>query len=66
MRKAAKAQDKAKQPKKGEEQVPTVPVWVIQPHVYQQLILKWFETMHEDFKELGSILERIEAKMNEE
>ncbi len=45
---------------------PQVPIWAVQPHLYQSLILKWFETIHKDFQELGSILERIEAKLNED
>lgn len=66
MKKPTKTQDKKKAEKTEAPQQVVIPQWVLQPHLYQSLLLQWFETIHKDFQELGSILERIEKKISEE
>jgi hypothetical protein len=47
-----------------EVSVPTVPQWAVQPYLYQQLILQWFETIHQGLKEIHAVLEKIETQDN--
>jgi hypothetical protein len=45
--------------------LPIVPQWAVQPYLYQQLLLEWFETIHEGLKEIHTVLEGIASKMDE-
>lgn len=67
MKKETKQAKKAGQAKTDETPAPQlIPQWVVQPYLYQALLLQWFETLHEGLKEIHSVLEKIEAKIAED
>ena len=46
--------------------IPVVPQWAVQPYLFQQILLKWFEVIYGGLKEIHEVLERIDEKLNKE